>query len=211
MPHARLRDWAAANAQLLLKLAAAGFYAILVVRIVLRIADDGDALLLKAMLVTESFTLLLIVASRPAKDQAITVRAVVLTLIPSAILPLCQLSNGVELLPAPLPFILVILSMMLQLHAKATLWRGFGLLPANRGIVQRGPYEIVRHPIYLSYLLQHLGLILGMFHWWNLAVFAAANAAQWLRLLEEEKLLAQDMGYRRYMDRVRCRLIPGVL
>jgi protein-S-isoprenylcysteine O-methyltransferase Ste14 len=44
-----------------------------------------------------------------------------------------------------------------------------------------------------------------------LSLFAVANAVQWLRLLEEEKLLARDESYRHYMDRVRSRVIPGVL
>ena len=37
------------------------------------------------------------------------------------------------------------------------LGRSFGVAPANRGIVVRGPYSFVRHPIYTGYLITHTG------------------------------------------------------
>jgi len=104
-----------------------------------------------------------------------------------------------------------VLAVALQLHGKITLGRSFGLLPANRGVVDRGPYGLIRHPIYLSYVLQHAAFLLGMFHWWNLCVFVIANCYQWLRLIEEERVLAKDEGYRAYRERVRWRIVPGLL
>ena len=36
---------------------------------------------------------------------------------------------------------------------KLSLGRSFGLMPANRGVVSTGMYRLVRHPIYLGYLV----------------------------------------------------------
>ena len=44
---------------------------------------------------------------------------------------------------------------------KLSLGRSFGLMPANRGIVSTGLYRVVRHPIYLGYLITHVGFLLA--------------------------------------------------
>jgi hypothetical protein len=41
-----------------------------------------------------------------------------------------------------------------------TLGRSFGFAAADRGLVGRGPYAVVRHPIYASYLLLQAGYVL---------------------------------------------------
>ena len=40
------------------------------------------------------------------------------------------------------------------------LGRSFGFAPADRGLRRRGPYSVVRHPIYASYFLLQLGYVL---------------------------------------------------
>ena len=40
------------------------------------------------------------------------------------------------------------------------LGRSFGFVAADRGLVKRGPYAIVRHPIYASYLFLQAGYVL---------------------------------------------------
>lgn len=41
--------------------------------------------------------------------------------------------------------------------ARVYMGRSFGILPANRGIVSKGPFRSVRHPIYFGWLILSLG------------------------------------------------------
>ncbi len=93
---------------------------------------------------------------------------------------------------------------------KLSLGRSFGLIPANRGIVCSGLYRLVRHPIYLGYLLTHIGFVAANPADWNLCILAAADVALMMRAVREERTLAQDPQYRDYMQRVRWRIVPGL-
>ena len=48
-----------------------------------------------------------------------------------------------------------IIGLAIVVAGKVALGRSFGLLPANRGVVFSGLYRVVRHPIYLGYVLTH--------------------------------------------------------
>jgi protein-S-isoprenylcysteine O-methyltransferase Ste14 len=90
------------------------------------------------------------------------------------------------------------------------LGRSFGLVAADRGMVTRGPYRVVRHPMYASYLVAQLGYLLQSASAWNLVVVALAWSCQVARSLCEERLLGDVGSYRRYQTLVRWRLVPGV-
>ena len=94
--------------------------------------------------------------------------------------------------------------------AKLTLGRSFGLVPANRGVVDRGPYAAVRHPIYAGYLLSHVGFVLAHPSPWNLSVLAVADGALMMRALLEERVLLHDERYQAYCRRVSWHVVPGV-
>src|SRR5690606_38234917 len=51
--------------------------------------------------------------------------------------------------------------LLLIIIGKATLGRSFGLMPANRGVVDRGIYGLLRHPIYAGYLVTHVAFLLA--------------------------------------------------
>jgi protein-S-isoprenylcysteine O-methyltransferase Ste14 len=91
-----------------------------------------------------------------------------------------------------------------------TLGRSFGFAAADRGLVRRGPYAVVRHPIYASYLLLQLGYLLQSISVWNALVMVFASSCNVGRALAEDRVLATNDQYDAYRAQVRWRLLPGV-
>ena len=58
---------------------------------------------------------------------------------------------------------------------KLSLGRSFGLMPANRGVVSTGLYRIVRHPIYMGYLITHVGFLAANPSLWNIVVLVGGR------------------------------------
>jgi len=86
--------------------------------------------------------------------------------------------------------------------------RSFGLAPQNRGIKTAGVYRLVRHPMYLGYILAYVGYVLDDFSNFNIFVLAASVLFLLLRLNAEERLLEQDPAYKEYSEKTRWKLIP---
>lgn len=114
------------------------------------------------------------------------------------------------LVPVTLGATLLIMGTIIQVHAKLTLGRSFGCVPAHRGLKLAGPYRFVRHPMYAGYLLSHLAFLLMNPTLRNVAAYAVCYALQIPRLVAEERLLANDRQYREYQATVKYRLIPGI-
>jgi protein-S-isoprenylcysteine O-methyltransferase Ste14 len=112
---------------------------------------------------------------------------------------------------ASVAMIMMACGVAFQVYSKYTLGRRFGIVAANRGICDRGPYKIVRHPIYLGYFATHVGFLFAAFSWWNLAMYALTYALMIPRIFAEERLLRGDEAYQRYCQHVRWRLVPGLL
>ena len=117
---------------------------------------------------------------------------------------------GIALAAESITLTVSAIGLSIVVFGKLSLGRSFGLTPANRGIVSKGLYRLVRHPIYLGYLVTHIGFAVANPANWNLAVLFAADVALLLRAICEEQTLARDPEYRGYMDRVRWRIVPGV-
>ncbi len=106
--------------------------------------------------------------------------------------------------------VLVVLAAGLSLVSLLALGRRFGVRPALRELVRRGPYQIVRHPMYLSYIIADIGYNLQE---WNLVtVFLVLLGWTSLvyRIYAEERVLSQDPGWTAYAALVRYRFLPGV-
>ena len=163
------------------------------------------------LLVTECYTLGLVLTARRALLRDASAVAVVATLYASFAAVLLDPAGTVRLVPEWVGASLLVASMAWQFTAKVFLGRSFGLLPAQRGVVVGGPYRVVRHPIYFGYLIGHVGFLLANFSWRNAAVLALLYAAQVVRIHREESVLAASSDdYARYRERVRWRLLPFV-
>ncbi len=78
-------------------------------------------------------------------------------------------------------------------------------------LVERGPYEYVRHPLYSGILLLLLSLAIWFGNLTGVAIFAVMFLVFWLRSREEEKLLTRHfpVDYPAYKRRTKA-LIPFV-
>ena len=124
--------------------------------------------------------------------------------------PLLVAPSGEPLIAGAVCGALMFLGLLVQVSAKVTLARSFGIVPANRGVKIEGPYRFVRHPMYAGYLLTHVGFLLAHPTAWNAAVYAVSLGLQVMRLLAEERLLGQDPKYVAFRGSVRWRLAPGI-
>jgi protein-S-isoprenylcysteine O-methyltransferase Ste14 len=90
------------------------------------------------------------------------------------------------------------------------LGRSFGFAAADRGLVQRGPYLFVRHPIYASYFFLQIGYLLQSLSVQNALIIVFICSCNIGRAVVEERLLVTSSRYEEYRARVPWRLMPGV-
>ena len=163
------------------------------------------------LLLTEFFTIMLLLTARFPKEVKQSLYTSTITIAATFYFLVVNLSDGVRIAPAAITISLQLVGLFVQVFAKVHLGRSFALLPANRGIVQSGPYGMVRHPIYLGYMIGHIGFLLTLWSPLNLVVYVALHTLLFLRIREEEKLLLADPEYQAYVGVVRYRLVPFVL
>ena len=102
--------------------------------------------------------------------------------------------------------------LLFAIASVAFLGRCFGVLPDVRGLVTRGPYRLVRHPLYLGELTAALGIVVGAQRWAPaLAAWLVCLGLQLVRTkYEERSLRAEFPEYAPYAARTK-RLIPGLV
>jgi protein-S-isoprenylcysteine O-methyltransferase Ste14 len=162
------------------------------------------------LLASEALVVAFTLVRRPAGAVDRTWKARTLTLFSTFCPPLLRPIAVTALASESLTVMLSAIGLIIVVLGKVSLGRSFGLTPANRGVVCSGVYRFVRHPIYLGYLVTHVGFVAAYPALWNLALLMAADVALMLRAICEERTLALDPAYRAYMERVRWRIIPGL-
>jgi len=150
------------------------------------------------------------VMRRSAATVDRSMRARLLTTLSVLGPPLLQPAHVAALLPQSWTIAASAVGLAIVIAGKITLGRSFGLMPANRGVVSSGVYRIVRHPIYLGYLITHVAFLAATPSAWNIAALLAADAALLARAVCEEQTLSRDERYRAYQQTVRWRVCPGV-
>lgn len=161
-----------------------------------------------AVLIAEATTLVFLLIRRPTEGISARLTdwlvAVVGTCAPLLLRPVTPPID------ADIGLLLILLGTGLAVVAKLILRRSFGIVAANRGVKVGGLYGLVRHPMYASYMVAHIGTLLLLPSLWNVGIYAVAWTALLFRIAAEERLLRQDPDYEAYCRRVRYRLIPGV-
>ena len=87
------------------------------------------------------------------------------------------------------------------------LGRSFGIAPADRGLVTRPPYSLVRHPMYLGELIYRGAIVLASLSVMNAFLFLFMIAIQVTRIHMEERIID---GYDDYRGITHWRLLPGI-
>ena len=106
---------------------------------------------------------------------------------------------------------LELLGILLTQLARVYMGRSFGILPANRGIVSRGPFSAVRHPIYIGWLILSIGYAMSYPSARNVLLILSTLPFMAWRIEQEETLLRDDPEYVSYSGLVRFRLWPGIV
>ncbi|HVP76319.1 MAG TPA: methyltransferase [Thermodesulfobacteriota bacterium] len=106
--------------------------------------------------------------------------------------------------------VLVTVAACLNFASLLSLGRWFGVWPALRGLATKGPYRLVRHPMYLAYVLADIGYNLQEWNLGTALMVMAGWASLFYRIRAEERILSQDAGWSTYVASVRYRLFPGL-
>jgi len=128
--------------------------------------------------------------------------------------------STVRIIPRETPYVisgavLTLAGMLFCVWARVILgtnWSGTVTLKENHELIQEGPYQIVRHPIYTGLLIGLLGtaFVFGLARCF--AGVLVVGLALWLKSQTEEQFMLQQFGeqYAHYRKEVRA-LIPFVL
>jgi protein-S-isoprenylcysteine O-methyltransferase Ste14 len=162
------------------------------------------------LLASESLVVVLTIVRRRAQFLDRSIAATVATTLSMAGPPLVRSAEGYALAPDMVTALVSAVGLLVVIAGKVALGRSFGIAPANRGIVARGPYGFVRHPIYSGYIVTHIAFAIAHPSPWNLFILTIADGALLVRALIEERLLRTDAQYESYCGRVGWHLVPGL-
>jgi protein-S-isoprenylcysteine O-methyltransferase Ste14 len=125
------------------------------------------------------------------------------------------MSRQVPLLRGGVGLAMTLTGLAFTIWARVSLgrnWSGTVEVKQNHELVRRGPYRIVRHPIYSGALFAMLGTAIAFGEWRGYPGFAIALFTWKIKSLTEERFMSEQFGdaYVRYQAEVKA-LIPGIL
>lgn len=107
-------------------------------------------------------------------------------------------------------YLLVVAGLGWAVWSVRCLGRSISVIAQAREVVDRGPYRLVRHPLYVGEIVSSLGVAIVVGTVGAFCAWAALCLLQAYRALREEQVLLQALpGYRSYRARTAA-LLPGV-
>jgi protein-S-isoprenylcysteine O-methyltransferase Ste14 len=191
------------------KIAIVGLFTFMTVNIGLNYLETGRLTGL-LLLASEALVVVLTVFRRAPMVVDRSLRARLLTTLAMMGPPLVKPTAITPWAPDGVTVAVSAVGLLIVITGKASLGRSFGFIPANRGIVSTGLYRLVRHPIYLGYLITHVAFVVSNPTTWNIALLVTTDLALLARAVCEEQTLARDESYRAYQAKVRWRVLPGI-
>jgi protein-S-isoprenylcysteine O-methyltransferase Ste14 len=76
---------------------------------------------------------------------------------------------------------------------------GHEVAPRTKHLMTDGPYKMSRNPMLSGTYLYYAGIVVALWNWWALLVFAAVAGLMILQVRSEEKRLEADFG-EEYLD-----------
>ena len=106
---------------------------------------------------------------------------------------------------------ITLIGVALAVASAHSLGANFSFGPQSRALVVRGPYRLVRHPIYLAELAMIVGVTVVNLRLVPVVGALAVVGLQVVRIRAEERLLRSTFpGFSRYATMTRFRLVPFV-
>ncbi|MCK9430190.1 MAG: isoprenylcysteine carboxylmethyltransferase family protein [Candidatus Omnitrophica bacterium] len=117
-----------------------------------------------------------------------------------------NISGGIEEYVEILGFSCILLGQIIRVSA-----RGYKAEHSceSQALIQGGPYQIVRNPMYLGILLIGLGVVLAVFKWWAAVIFIIVFVIRYIMLIYKEEKKLWSVFLESYKDY--CKRVPRIL
>lgn len=145
---------------------------------------------------------------RKASGLQPRVTAAMGTFMLSTVVLLSPREHGVEL--NVLSAVLILSGHVLSVYVVFWLGRSVSIMAEARRLVVRGPYAVVRHPLYVAEEIAVIGLLIQFFSILTILIVGVHLYLQIARMINEERVLSQEFpAYEEYARRT-ARIIPGI-